>query len=260
MTALLVALLAASPPVTLAALELEAQQVPPAMAKLVGTHLAQALTLRGLRVVTAADLAALLGAERQRNLLGCNEESSCIAEIGAALNARGVVVGSVGRLGEARLLNVKVLASANAETLAACSGRAGSDEGLLSEAETCADLIAAALLPAGERRATASEPRRSWALAPLIGGAAVAIGGGVLLGLANADANRVPTSTETPSAVFRQVTAAEGLGTTGLVLLGVGSAAAVTGAVLFAVRPAPVQPVVLLTSRGGFLSVSGAFP
>ena len=89
MTALLAltGLLAAAAPPTLAALELDAQQVPPAVAKLVGTQLTQRLTLKGFRVLTAADMAAVLGVERQKALLGCNDESSCIAEIGAALNA-----------------------------------------------------------------------------------------------------------------------------------------------------------------------------
>lgn len=258
MTSLLVAVLLTAEPVTLAQLDLEAQQVPPVVAKLVGTHLAQKLTQKGFQVMTSADLAALIGVERQKSLLtGCNEQSSCIAEIGAALNARGVVVGSVGRLGDTRLFNVKVLAS-GALTLAACSGRSGTDEGLLAEAESCADLIASTLLKPKE--VPAGPPRRTWALAPLIGGAAIAIGGGVMLGVANGQADALPASTASPATVYRQTAAAEGLGTAGLVLLGVGGAAAVTGAILFLVPPAPVQPVAMLTSQGGFVGVSGALP
>jgi hypothetical protein len=80
MSPLLVALLlTAAPAKTLAALELEAQQVPAAVAKLVGTHLAQKLTLKGFQVLTSADLAAMIGVERQKTLMGCNEESNCLA-------------------------------------------------------------------------------------------------------------------------------------------------------------------------------------
>lgn len=273
MTSLLVAVLLAAEPVTLAQLDLEAQQLPAAVAKLVGTQLAQKLTLKGFQVMTSADLAAMIGLERQKSLMGCNEQSNCIAEIGAALNARGVVVGSVGRLGETRVLNVKVLASGSAQSLAVCSGRAGSDEGLLNEAERCADSIAAALLRPQQPEAARGQPsmvkadepavpagpRRTWALAPLLGGAAGAIAGGVMLGIANGQAQDLTNSTAQPPAVLRQVHAAEGLATTGTVLLGIGAAAAVTGAILFLVRP-PVEPVAAITPQGAFAGVSGTFP
>lgn len=247
-------LLTASSP-TLVALDLEAEQVAPAVAKLVGTQLAQRLTLAGFKVLTSADLAAVLGVERQKALLGCNEETSCFAEIGSALNAKAVVLGSVGKLGETRLLNVKVVSSGDAQPLAACSGRVNSDEGLLSEADRCADIIAAALMPA-----RAEGPRRTWALAPLIGGSVAAITGAVLLTTANLEADAIPTSTEGPATVSRRASAASGLGTTGLVLLGAGVAVAATGAVLYLVRPGPVQPVAVLTPHGGFVGVSGVFP
>jgi hypothetical protein len=269
MISLLVAVVVtATPSKTLAALDLEAQQVPAAVAKLVGTHLTQKLIQKGFQVMTSADLAAMLGVERQKALLGCNEESSCIAEIGAALNAHGVVMGSVGRLGETRLLNVKVLASGSAQSLAVCSGRAGSDEGLLNEAEACADIIAAALLEPGKGKQpeavvvkpeAPAGPRRTWALAPLVGGAAVAIAGGVMVGIANGQAEQLVTSAEQPQSVLMKVRAAEGLATTGVVLLGVGGAAAVTGAILFLVKP-PVQPVAAITPHGAFLGVAGALP
>lgn len=249
----LTGLLAAAPPPTLAALELEAQQVPPAVAKLVGTQLTQRLTLKGFRVLTAADMAAVLGVERQKALLGCNEESSCIAEIGAALNARGVVLGSVGRLGDTRLLNVKVVSSANAQALAACSAKASSDEALVSEAEACADTIALALLPRDET------PRRTWALVPFIGGAVAAVAGGALLVGANLDAGEIPKSTEEPAVVFARANADSGLATTGVALLGAGAAVGLLGAVFYFTPPAPVQPVALVTPQGAFVGVSGVF-
>jgi hypothetical protein len=293
MNALLVGLLLSASPTTLAALDLEAQQVPAAVAKLVGTHLVVKLTQKGFQVLTASDLAAVIGVERQKQLLGCNEETNCLAEIGAALNAKGVVLGSVGRLGQTRLLNVKVIASGSAQSLAVCSGRAGSDEGLLAEAEACADTIAAALRSsASEPLAVASKPtpepvkqepakaaptapaventepiaavvkeappRRYWALAPMIVGV-LAAGFGVFL-IAAINVNVSTIEDQSPPEALRYLKSVEPIGTLGGLALGAGIAMAAAGTVLFLMPPAPVQPVAMVTPQGGYLGVNMVFP
>lgn len=271
MNALLLGVLLSASPTTLAALELEAQQVPAAVAKLVGTHLVVKLTQKGFQVLSAADLSAMIGVERQKQLLGCNEETNCLAEIGAALNAKGVVLGSVGRLGQTRLLNVKVIASGTAQALVVCSGKADSDEGLLVEAERCADTIAAALRPtpvdakpiaeapaSGVSEAPAQTPRRSWALAPIIvGGLGAALG---VLMIVVANINATLTDSLDPVAARNATRTAEPVGTWGGVILGAGIAVAAAGTVLFLLPPAPVRPVAMLSPQGGFLGVSGVFP
>lgn len=247
-------LAAEPPPPLLAALDLEAQQVSPAVAKLVSTQLTQRLVLRGLTVVTPSDLTAVLGVERQKQLLGCSEDTSCLAEIGAALDARGVLSGSVGQLGGTRLLNVKVVSSTDAQPLAVCSAKADDDEALVAAAERCADDIVLALLPAPP------VTRRTWALAPLIGGAAVAVAGGVLLGLAASEKGTVANTALEPPVVFAAARRGEAFGTAGLVLAGVGAAAALTGALLYFLGPQPAQPVALLTPHGGFIGITGVWP
>ena len=60
------------------------------------------------RVTTAADVRAMLGVEEQRQLTGCSD-AACMAEIGGALNAGWMVSGNVGRLGQQRMLTLKLL-------------------------------------------------------------------------------------------------------------------------------------------------------
>ena len=148
---------------------------------------------------------------------------------------------------------MKVVSSDNAQALAACSSKASSDEGLVSEAEACADTIALALLPRDET------PRRTWALVPFIGGGVVALAGAAMLTGANLDAAELPKSTDQPPAVFARANADSGLATSGLVVLSVGAAIGVVGAVLYFTPPAPVTPVALVTPQGAFVGVSGVF-
>jgi len=60
------------------------------------------------RVIGKSDIQAVLQYEEKKTLAGCNDDS-CIAEIGGALGAQYVVVGSVSLFGETYLLNLKVL-------------------------------------------------------------------------------------------------------------------------------------------------------
>lgn len=54
----------------------------------------------GLHVITPKDVAGMLGAERQRQLLGCASESaSCMAELAGALAAEALITGDVSRIG-----------------------------------------------------------------------------------------------------------------------------------------------------------------
>lgn len=60
-------------------------------------------------VTGASDLTAMLGAERQRALLGCGETaSSCMAEIAGALDADRLLTGSLSRLGDTWVLTISL--------------------------------------------------------------------------------------------------------------------------------------------------------
>jgi hypothetical protein len=62
----------------------------------------------GQRVFGAEDIKAMVGFERQKSLLGC-EDASCLAELGGALGAQEIVTGTLSILGDEFVLVVRRL-------------------------------------------------------------------------------------------------------------------------------------------------------
>jgi hypothetical protein len=92
-------------------------------AQLLAEALAGELRRRpGVSVLTQADVAALLGVEKTRQMLGCTD-SGCIAELGGALGADRVVHGSIGRVGGSLVVNLSALDPRKGTTAASVSER-----------------------------------------------------------------------------------------------------------------------------------------
>lgn len=108
---------------------LNAVNLSPGEGELYAELVSQKFEAHDVRVMTSRDLASMLGVERQRQLLGCSE-NSCVVEMTAALGVDGVLVGDLGKLGEEYALNLKVLSSKDARPLALYNGRAPSSKGL----------------------------------------------------------------------------------------------------------------------------------
>ena len=70
--------------------------------------LSASLREQGFEVITPADIAAALGLERQRQLLGCSE-SSCLAELGGALGVDYVCRGTVSVLDQDSLISLSLI-------------------------------------------------------------------------------------------------------------------------------------------------------
>lgn len=68
-------------------------------------------------MISTKEVQSLLGLERQKQMLGCGEQGSCLAELAGALGAKLVLSGTVGRLGEVYQLTLQMLDSAKAQTL-----------------------------------------------------------------------------------------------------------------------------------------------
>lgn len=129
-------------------------------------------------VMSAADVATLVGVERQRQMAGCQESESCFAEIGAALGARLVVNASVGAIGNLRVLSLRLYDSMAGKTLARQSATVDDNAALVSAAhELTAKLVGAP--PAATARKSRSNA--GWFV---LGGAGVlaAVGAGVGIG------------------------------------------------------------------------------
>jgi hypothetical protein len=86
----------------------------------------------GLSVMSESDIAALLGMEKTKAMLGCTD-SGCIAEVGGALGADRVIHGSIGRVGSSLLVNLSSLDPRKSTHAASVSERlkGATDEGFL---------------------------------------------------------------------------------------------------------------------------------
>ncbi len=114
-------------------------------AQLLGDALAGELRRRrGVSVLTQADVSALLGVEKTRQMLGC-AEAGCMAEIGGALGADRVVHGSLGRVGESLVVNLSALDPRRAAATASVSERLrrAGDEAFLDVLPSLADALLA---------------------------------------------------------------------------------------------------------------------
>src|SRR4051812_40954116 len=120
---LLLAILAADPPaqepVHIAAIGFTAVRVPADVAASFSETISLRLNQTKLvQMITPRDAAAVLGAERQRELLGCPAEgTSCLAELAGALGADAILTGEILQVGAVIQLTVKILAARDARVL-----------------------------------------------------------------------------------------------------------------------------------------------
>ena len=117
--------------------DLRAQGSSPEQAAALTSALVQTLSERGLfQVLSADDVQTVLSAERQRQLLGqCNEDPSrCAVDVGALLQARYVLTGSLSRLGNTYELALQMLDSVKGQPV-------GRSTRLAREVETLRQLM-----------------------------------------------------------------------------------------------------------------------
>ena len=158
-----------------------AGEVDPKIAQSITELVAAEVSARGFfDPISSAEIATMLGAERQRELNGCNEgEGSCLAELAGALGAGFVMTGSLAKVGGVFQLNLQVIDTRNARPL-------GRGSKLARDFESLRMLVPYAV---AEACGTPLPPSPSRILPySMIGvGAAAAIGGGVIgiIGLNN---------------------------------------------------------------------------
>jgi hypothetical protein len=87
--------------------------------------------LPGTAVLGQDDVVRLLEVERQRDLFGCADNVSCLAEIAGALGADLFAVGSVGKVGAVYLLTLKLIRARDATTIAHVAERVAAEEDLI---------------------------------------------------------------------------------------------------------------------------------
>ena len=111
---------------------------------------------QGVSVTTPKDMAAMLGIEKQKQMLGCADEaSSCMAELAGALGADGFVTGQLAKVGQSLQLNVKILSADGTRALFLYSSKLlHSEEALIEElndvAVSAVEALRAELAPGPE--------------------------------------------------------------------------------------------------------------
>lgn len=228
--------------------------ISPELANFYANEVARTLKEQGLQVVTASDIAAVLGNERQKQLLGCSEDSlSCIAELGSALGCDGLLLANLARLGDVFRGSLKVVSALDGATLAEQAVDAASEAGLLDALSRAARQVARTLKP------PPPVDVRPWALLPLAVGVAGAAGAAVGFGVAAGRHAEIPSQpTEAQATVLaQQGQSAQALG---WVAAGVGAAALTTAALVFFLSDRPqVAPSVSVTKDGAAALLSGSF-
>ncbi len=91
-------------------------------------------TSSSIVVLGQSEINSMLALEKQRDLLGCSDDVSCLAEIGGALGADHLTVGSIGRVGTIYTISLKLLDAKHATTVRHVSKEVAADETLLIEA------------------------------------------------------------------------------------------------------------------------------
>lgn len=120
----------------------------------------------GVQVVGFDEIGAALGLEKQKQALGCTEES-CLQELSGALGVRYLVHGRLDRFGTSALLTAFLFDSRAAKGLVRFSQKVDDDAQLVGETERFAPQAAAALgLTASARPANALQPPPADTTAP----------------------------------------------------------------------------------------------
>ncbi len=97
-------------PLTVMVLELEAEGVEAAIAATGTAHVAKVVSEHaGLRVLTQNEIRQVLDVERTKQILTCEQDTACIAELADPGAADLLIVGSVGRIGKSYLISLSLI-------------------------------------------------------------------------------------------------------------------------------------------------------
>lgn len=241
----------------LAVLDLNAAGVAPATVTSVQEAMTAQLAKRGFfSVISATDIRAMLGVERQRQLLGCNDESACTAEIANALGSRFVLSGTLSKLGDALQLSLQMLDTQKGQPVGRATRLADTERALVG------------MLPwaLAEATATPAPPKPSvvlpWTCIGL-GAASLAVGG--ILGVTALTRDGAltrefsePNASLKSLATYREEAASVGLlKTVSLATLVSGAALLTLGAFLF---PPDTGGAVALVPLPSGLAFAGVWP
>ncbi|HEY6104472.1 MAG TPA: hypothetical protein VIV59_00710, partial [Anaeromyxobacteraceae bacterium] len=96
-------------------------------------------------VVSKGDIAAMIGFEKEKQILGCSDDSKCLAEIGGALGVDYMLTGQVGLIGSRYRISLLLVDSKKAKVAARSARFCDRNEDALAQAaqDSVAELLAA---------------------------------------------------------------------------------------------------------------------
>jgi TolB-like protein len=242
----------AAAPSRVAVMPFELTQVSSELAGYAEDRLATELSHHGFIVTTRSELQAVMGLERQRQLLGCASDTSCIVEISAALGVEVVLVGRLTRLGRRYEVDLRLVRQTDASVVARDA------RGVDDEAALGALLAESARAIAGQVNVGAPPRPFAWRLwGPVAAGVVLAGVSATAWALAEGSYGRwvtagsgvQPLAAGEVSRTFQALSLQRGLGIAGAL---VGAALIATGVVWNA-----LTPVVVATPDGAAVSLGG---
>jgi TolB-like protein len=119
------------------------QGVAPGTATILSDIVVSEVARQGFDVISQSDISSMVGFEKQKKLLGC-EETGCLAEIGGALGVDYLVTGQVGQIGTRYRISLLVVDSRKARVAARAANFSDQNEDALARAAeaTVAQLVA----------------------------------------------------------------------------------------------------------------------
>jgi TolB-like protein len=209
--------------------------------------------LERFEIVSRNDLAAMLGIERQRQLLGCsNDSSSCFSELAGALGAPFVIAGQLTKVGASMKLDLKMIDNRRLAVIARESVTEAKPESLIGDVEPMVRRLADAAVPV-------RAPTAAWIMTGA--GAAVLATGAALVAIEATHTSALQAQLDMHTVQATEAAAQRDAIFTqryvGFALLGVGGAAAVAGLVWAAVGQQPVSAAVGVVPGGAAVSLRG---
>lgn len=94
----------------IAVMEIRALGTEPHKAELLSeVALTEAAATDKFEIIGRSDIASMIGFDQQKKILGCTDDSNCLAEIGGALGVEYVMIGTLGKLGALYRVDMKLV-------------------------------------------------------------------------------------------------------------------------------------------------------
>lgn len=144
---------------SVALLPLEGQRMDPTLVKICSELLTDHLgTYAKRRLITSSDIQAMLSLEEQKMALACEDQASCIAEIGGALGVDELIRASLSRLGSKLIVSMTRIHVQQAKVLNRATIKIENNEDLYDDALKSA--VLELYPPAAQAAASAATPRK----------------------------------------------------------------------------------------------------